>query len=423
MIVLVNLNDYLGGGETLFVRMAAYLKSKKLPFKLICLERSYISNDLNKRGIKDDIITIPNGQEDYYYLSKKQKEILIETIVNKLDYSGQINFISFSMSTLYVLVEVSKRVLNSKVVHLILHYQDNLFLSQNLIDKFVNLFKRNKNYSKKHQIVFNRKIFNLMCENEAVIPMSDLMVKFWNKEQLINLKNENVVALPTHDFNEIRPIIPPNNYKIIWIGRIVNFKIPGLCVMLNFIKKNEKYSITIIGSGDRKTVDKYIEKNKIDKSRINFIGQVDYSKIEEIIKQHSIGYAMGTSIIEICKYGLPSIMALSTPKHQLFKNDICGGLYADCVKGNVGDNLFAGELEENQVFLNDVMKDLEQNYELSAEKCYDFVKRDFSFTTNIEKYLTIIDNAECTDFSNIIIPKAPLIRCIFHKILSYKKHS
>jgi hypothetical protein len=42
MIVLINLNDYLGGGETLIVRIAEYLQQVKISFKLICLENSYI---------------------------------------------------------------------------------------------------------------------------------------------------------------------------------------------------------------------------------------------------------------------------------------------------------------------------------------------------------------------------------------------
>jgi hypothetical protein len=192
--------------------------------------------------------------------------------------------------------------------------------------------------------------------------MSDLMVNFWNKEFSIKIKKENVVALPTYDFEEVMPQIPINNHKIIWIGRIVDFKIPALCVILNFINSNKKYSLSVVGSGNIKAVDKYINENRIDTCRIKFIGQVDYSKLGEIIKQHSIGYAVGTSLIEICRYGLPCIMGLSTPKHKLFKKNICGGLYADCIKGNVGDNLFAGEDEDNQMLIEDAISQLESNY-------------------------------------------------------------
>jgi glycosyltransferase involved in cell wall biosynthesis len=242
------------------------------------------------------------------------------------------------------------------------------------------------------------------------------MVKFWNKRFEICLTNDNVVALPTYDFPEEKPAIPQNNHKILFIGRIVDFKIPGLCVMLNYINRHKEYSLTVIGSGDKKNIDEYIDKNNIDTSRIEFIGQVDYSKLGDIIKQHSIGYAMGTSVIEICRYGLPAIMALSTPEHQLFKKDICGGLYANCVRGNVGDNLFAGESEDEQPLLEDIMAELEQNYEASASACYEYIKNDYDFTRNIERYLSIIDNAKPVDFSDVAIPNASLLR----RYLRYK---
>jgi hypothetical protein len=185
---------------------------------------------------------------------------------------------------------------------------------------------------------------------------------------------------------------------------------------LNFIRTHIKYSLTIVGNGDVKAIEYYIEKNNIDRRRIHLVGQVDYSNLGEIIKNHSIGYAMGTSIIEICKYGLPSIMALSTPKHVPFKRNICGGLYADCVKGNVGDNLFAGESEDNQLLIDEVMNQLENSFEQSAQRCYDYIKKDYSFSKNIKDYFSIIENSTRTDFSDIQIPPVSPFRRLIHSI-------
>lgn len=414
MIVLVNLNSYLGGGETLMIRMAKFLQKGERRFSLVCAERSYIHDDLCKKGI-DNIITIPNDMVDFYYQNREVRSSVINLFLSKLPQSDEYTFVTFCMRDLYTISQVVLNKKKAKVVHLTLHYQDNLYVCQSLLDKVVkNCFGR-ENYSRKNQISFNNSLFNKLCKNNAIIPMSDLMVKFWNKEFRINLSYDNVVALPTYNFPTEKPSVPENNHKIIFIGRIVDFKIPGLCVMLNFINKHKEYSLTVIGSGDTGLIDKYIKQNKIDKTRIEFIGQVDYSKLGEIIKQHSIGYAMGTSIIEICRYGLPAVMALSTPTHKLFKRDICGGLYANCVRGNVGDNLFAGESEDNQPLLELVMDNLEKNYDKSAQACYEYIKNDYDFTRNIEKYLTIIDNAGITDFSGIVIPQAGKLRRFLQK--------
>lgn len=39
MLVLINLNEYLGGGETLMVRMADYLQKGERPFCMIVPKR------------------------------------------------------------------------------------------------------------------------------------------------------------------------------------------------------------------------------------------------------------------------------------------------------------------------------------------------------------------------------------------------
>ena len=52
MIVLFNLNKYLGGGEVLLLRFAEFLKSEKKDFLILCHENSYIKKRaLTKRSI------------------------------------------------------------------------------------------------------------------------------------------------------------------------------------------------------------------------------------------------------------------------------------------------------------------------------------------------------------------------------------
>jgi glycosyltransferase involved in cell wall biosynthesis len=413
MLVLFNFNDYLGGGETLMVRMAEYLQDRNMDFCLFCLRDSYIQRDLTKKRIRN-VITLDNGNEDFYYQDEQKRAHVLSEICNSLPFAIEYSFVTFCMRDLYTITQLSKIKANSKIVHLVLHYQDNLYVAQSLFDKVNKKITGREEYSRNKIIAFNRNLINRLCDANAVIPMSDLMVKFWNSKFHINLSSKNVVALPTYDFPKEKPMVPKNNYKIIFIGRLVDFKLPGLCVMLDFINNHQEYTLTIVGSGEKGFLDKYIAKNNIDLSRIKFIGQIDYSELGEIIKQHSIGYAMGTSVIEICRYGLPAIMALSTPTHKLFKKGICGGLYANCVRGNVGDNLFAGESEDDQPLLEDVMSDLEKNYEQSALACYEYIRRDYDFTQNIEKYIEIIKNAKMADLSDLEIPSSSLLRKYIH---------
>lgn len=415
MFVLINFNDYLGGGETLLLRMAVFLQKQSKPFVVLCSEGGYIHDDLKKNGIVS-YFTLDKKAINYFYNRGKQRKAVVEGIANHLPNAEEYSFVTFCMRDLYMVTKLSEQKQNSKVVHLVLHYQDNLYICQSILDKLIKKFTGKEHYSRKQQIQFNNNLFNRLCASDAIIPMSDLMVNFWNKEFNINLSSDNVVALPVYDFPDEKPKSPIYNHRVIFIGRIVDFKIPGLIVMLNFINKHKEYSLTVVGNGDKAAIDAYIHNNSIDTDRINFIGQVDYSHLGEIIRDHSIGYAMGTSLVEICKQGLPAIMALSTPHHQLFKRDICGGIYSDCVRGNVGDNLFAGESEDNQPLLVDTMAELETRYEESASACYEYIKSDYDLTTNINKYFSIIEKAKKTDFSDIKIPKASILRKLALKL-------
>ena len=42
MFYLFNSNNYLGGGETIFSRLALYLSSSKIEYELICCDDSFL---------------------------------------------------------------------------------------------------------------------------------------------------------------------------------------------------------------------------------------------------------------------------------------------------------------------------------------------------------------------------------------------
>lgn len=416
MIVLINLNSYLGGGETLFVRFAEYMFRNNFLFKLIYLKNSYICDDIHRLNIPETLtINIDSNNENFYYLNDNERKNLVTYIANNTKYDEQITYVTFCMRDLFTITQVSKLNKNAKIVHLSLHYQDNLYVSQSLFDKILRKYLNKERFSRKSQIKFNGNLLNMLCDNNAVIPMGDFMVEYWNKKFNIKLAKENVALVPTIDAKPAVSNLIKNKNKIIWIGRIVDFKIPGLCAMLNYVNKNKKYSLTIVGDGNIKYINHYIKKKKIDTNRIHYIGQVPYDKLESIIIQHSIGYAMGTSLIEICKYRIPTIMGLATPKHKLFKKDICGGLFSNVSRGNVGDNLFIGQSEKDQPLIEFTMEQIENNYEKYAQNCYDYVMREYDFNTNIKRYLSLIEHSSITSFCSLNIPKSSFIRKLFFK--------
>lgn len=83
-----------------------------------------------------------------------------------------------------------------------------------------------------------------------------------------------------------------------------------------FVELNKIYnniSLTIIGDGrDYSVIKEYVEsKDEKVKNKIILTGFVDYSKIDEYAQQAYIYVGMGTTLIDVGKYGTPGVVAAS----------------------------------------------------------------------------------------------------------------
>ena len=147
----------------------------------------------------------------------------------------------------------------------------------------------------------------------------------------------------------------------------------------------------------------------MEKGSIN--GQMD-----AIIKEHSIGYACGTSIVEIGQHGLPVITALFSPDHKLFSSNICGGLYNNKYKGNEGNNLLVGETEDEQPLIETVVNEIEHDFDKARTRSYQCMRYDFDLSTNMRGYLSIIYSARAIDYRSINIPKCKYLRKLLFQL-------
>lgn len=416
MLALFNFNTYLGGGETLFVRMAEYLSSHSLDFILFYHDDSYIEKDLNRVGIDQKHRVSISGDIDYYYLNKAERKAIINKIVSFFPEGKHYDLLSFCARETYMLTDLTKRIKDVKLSHLVLHAQDNLYACQSIIDKGWERLTGVRRFGRKKMIDFNTRLFNELSSKGALIPMSVLGARLWKNSFGIAVSEDYVVPLPTYHFAEEKPTTTFKK-KIIWIGRIVNFKIPSLLVVLNFLKSYPEYTLTIIGYGEEEYINNYIHKHGINKEQINFLGKVDYSGIGDVIKQHSIGYAMGTSIIELGKFGIPVIMALSRLDYKKFKTDICGDLFYKAAKGDVGSAYNSNPSEGEFPLLEDVVKYIENNYEETAKKTYEYVKDYYDLDNGISNYLDYIDKLGSGGSLDIDVPYSGLVRRILFKLL------
>ena len=411
-----NFNSYLGGGETLIVRLAQYLRDEGYDFKLFYKKGSYIETDLDYIKISQDYRCPIVSNESYYYLNEKGRKKLRDEISSYLSGLKDVCLVSLNTRELYTLTDIAKNNPDYKLSHLVLHDQDNLYVCQSVFDKILQRITGIRRFSRKKHISFNTKLFNVICEQSILIPQSELQSDLLKNKYGINTEKTKVVPLPVCDFSKIEYKEPINNKKIIWIGRIVDFKIPALLAMIRFVSRNTEYSLSVIGDGELDYVRQYMKNNNINEENIYFLGKKKYSELEDIIKGHSIGYAMGTSIIEIGKYSLPVIMALGSPDFKVFKDDICGGLYVHQGRGNVGDTLYYEKSGEPIVLISEAIDELKEDYGGLSIKCFDALKNNFDERSNFESYLNLLGQSQ-TIYTDISIPKASWLRSVLFRIV------
>ncbi len=409
IFLLVNLNNYLGGGETLLVRYYHYLKSKKKTVIILCSNNSFIQQQLGKE-VNSDLIIIENLE--IYYLSKVQRNIIVNSVIKKLSFShvDTVRIVSFTMKDLYFAIMINKGIKNSSISHLILHVEDFLYLGQTIFDKFLYFLTKKRLFRNKKLIDLNKSLLRSVFQKNGIISMAEVINQIWKKNNIIDINIKNTVPLPT--FTESVKIKKNlnNNFKIIWIGRIVDFKIPSLFAMIDFVSDNRKYSLTIIGDGDMLKLKRYVQSKKLSEANIIFLGQVPYNQLGQIITEHSIGYAMGTSLVELAQYKIPVIIALASFTHKVFDIQICGGLFHNQSLGCDGSEILTKNSKDFPT-ITEAMNQIEYNYLDKSKLCYEFAKRNYSKEINFKKYTDIIENTILFN-ENIEIPVAPIVRKI-----------
>lgn len=412
IIVLINFNDYLGGGETLMVRLSQYLQRNEIKFLAFCPTNSYLHTDLKKKGIHELSIKTVSCDPNYYYLIKSDRIKLVNEIKAKIGNQTSVRFVTYCMRDLYTAFALSSQFENCSITHLILHIQDDLYVGQTLVDKIIYKVFHLRQFCGVRNIEFNRKLLNVVNQQLSLISMAEIISKLWNNNFGIEIPDSHAVPLPSFiDLKEINSQ-ELNTKKIIWIGRFVDFKIPALVSMIHFINNNEEYSLTIIGDGDKKKIFRYLEKYSLCTKRISFIGEVPYNQLGEIIRKHSIGYAMGTSLIELAEYRIPVVIALASYDHKFFKKQICGGLFYDKAKGCDGSDLVLVSPENITTTINDVILEIESDYQKAAQACYNFAKEGYSEEKNFELYIKIINQAKNISEKDkqIKIPNSSFVR-------------
>ena len=412
MIVIFKFESYLGGGETLVTRFAQYLRGKGIPFFVFCKKDSYIHKGLNDAGFDNTSFHAVERDCNYYYLNSGDRRELLQEFKDKIPQADEYKFITSSMRDLYMITDLCKSVKGS-VTHLILHNQDHRYVCRSLPDVLFEKLGSKRAFHNKRALKCNRRILDRLNNNGSLIPMSYIITQLWKNEIGITIPENNIVSLPA--FRGAEPQYGKNDKTILWIGRLVDFKFASLFSLLDFIRDNGSYHLYIVGDGDKDFFIQYVKANNIPMEKITMLGEVSYKDLPSVISKYAIGYAAGTSIIEIAQQGKPVIMALQANKTRKFKRDICGGVFYNTTKGNLGEDLCITEERDIKTTVADAVCEIERDYQLAAKRCFEYVDNEYNQEKNFEEYLTVVNSAPIYKCDDIKVPYCGVIRKFLYK--------
>lgn len=379
MIYLINTNSYLGGGETLLLRMYEKLISQEYQVTVICRKESFIFESLSE---KDNVKSYDDETKYLYCSEGKQTKYLnfLSSVIQ--DKAVIVTFFLEDLITVNEFLYIKPKGY-AKLCHLFLHPLDILYGSESLYSKV----KRNiritaPSYTNNKARSENKFLVDNLLANRSAIFMNVAC-----KQSTISLESLNdVIPLPVVSMKDVKfNYNPSSKVKVVWLGRLVDFKIPAIISMLEFIRMNEAYEFHIYGAGSSAFVnDKFGE--LLSSSRVFLHGGVAYHKLNEEMKKYDIGYGMGTSFIELLSCGLPTVVALANPDFLKFDQSICAGFASQLNFGNVGDELYGDPFFKAPTIKECMEKIKNKPYE-TWKVDYEHCEATFNQERNINAYI------------------------------------
>lgn len=282
----------LGGAELLILRTAYFLKKAGLDITIVDIVDGWVSNE--SKNQKQDITL------EYIYDRKvklKDNSVLITTA----------NF----MFTLDDFFEKS----NTKVIFWVVQpYNVVTMFPRTRLKKRHNfdlLYFINKIYQ---NTVRNRNgsIISEIINKNGIVAMDDHSNSVLNKYYGLNYKAYLPVFIETSNFEveNKKKIIEP--IQAIWVGRVdQEFKIHILKKVISDLSPmilDNTIQLNVVGDGDGlpNLID-YCKKKNIHK-KIKFLGTLNKIELKDQIKYMDIGFAMGTSAIDIASLKVPTVL-------------------------------------------------------------------------------------------------------------------
>jgi hypothetical protein len=405
MIVLFNLNKYVGGGEILTIRFAQYLHDHNIAYTMLAFgENCYIADQAKARGL--NITPWPIEEDSVAYMNDADRKDLLQKMTKIFEKEKLIYPFSFCFRDLYNSLFLFTRFTKTEVRLStgIYHPEDVLYLSSLSLNK-------------SKIINFNKKIIHSLAQKNAVLfPNETALYSSLGKD--VNFKPANIaLPIPMPERIPEKQLHPSaEKINIICISRFVSFKIAAILAIVRFVRHHQKFELSIVGYGlYRFVLATYIRFHGI--KNVKIYSGIGPEQLDTLVDKATIGYAQGTSILEIAKRGLPVVIAPYSTLLDVFnKYFLCMGVFGEQNNYNFGDYISNGGKES--VPIAETILKVVADYPTYRDITIEHAKR-FSADIICKQMYEYVLTSEYTNKEEPFnLPQGPFIKKVLRKILT-----
>lgn len=371
MIYFFYPSKIIGGAEYLMIRMANLLSEQKYHVGVVDIEGGWIQENINN----DDVCKIIFSKNK---IKLNKNDILITTsnFMYKLDFyfcKSEAKVLFWTVQPYNIIMRFPKLRVPSGLMK--------------IISTFYLKYKESSHKCNLDYIISRNGIVSMDGECDKVL-------NFFYK---LNYKNFLPIFIENEKFDKrLERHLYTKSLRLIWLGRIdLEFKthiLKKVLSDLNELRFKYDLSFDIVGDGPGLDDLKCFVKNNIN-FQICFLKELRGEELNIRIKENDIGFAMGTSALDLAAKGLATILLdFSYAKVDFYKYQ---WIYEakDYTLGRDISFMNINEINEMK-YLNEMILELNTNRESLSNSCFEYVLKNHSSQNAVSNFITLISELE-----------------------------
>ncbi|MGP5271849.1 hypothetical protein ACTXLK_00785 [Psychrobacter faecalis] len=376
MIYIFYPSNMMGGAEYLLIKTANLLNNKNYDVGIIDFENGWVSKNVNNEKI---VKVYFNGNKK---IKLEDDDFLITTS----------NF----MYKLDSYFEKSK----AKILLWTVHPQNTILSFPTIIKRIPLSGRLQDKYLSYKQPMHKKNLESIIKKNGIVAMDGESNDTLFTKYKL---KYSGFLPIFIYDSsfnNGFDRKIEVEYIRILWLGRIdLEFKIHILKKVLldiDFLGKRskEKFIFDIIGDGPGLKELRLFVKEKLSLN-VSFLGEIPTEKLYDIIQKYDIGFAMGTSALDIAAKKIPTVL-LDFSYSEVLKYNY--RWIFETQKYTLGRHISSLSQQDIKSMnsIKDIISQLKSNKYHLSEKSYDYVCNNHSSESTFIRLKSCISTSEFT---------------------------